>query len=468
MYRRRRICLGLGVLVSTFPAVVPAAATEPIAEWRQYAAPEEAGFASERLDEARRIAEKSDSAAVLLVYRGHVLAAWGDVSRPFKCHSVRKSLLSALYGIAVDQGKIDLTRTLADLGVDDQPPLTETEKRATVRDLIMARSGVYHRAAYEPSSMSRRRPERNSHQPGEHFWYNNWDFNTAGAVFERELGATVFESFKAWIAEPIGMEDFRLDRMLDHREPCASKYPAYLFRLSARDLARFGWLYACDGKWNGRQVVPAAWVEESTKPHSDAGRRGFYGYMWWVSPAGTPGDMVPTLSKYDKFIASGTGSQWLLVVPEAEFVFVNRGDTDLDPQGPDVPAWRIAERILAARTGEPKDKPALRAVQPVPFTGASPAPPTRKIVDVDGNVLAEYAGKYKSEEMEVDVHLHDDRLFVLAPGEGEAELVAESNRTFFSRTVPLQVTFESDAAGNISAASIRFGRESMRLPRAAE
>lgn len=451
-----------GSLLSSCLWTVVATASEPRAEWKQYATPEEAGFASDRLEVARKTAEESGSAAVFVVYRGHVLAAWGDVERPFQCHSVRKSLLSALYGIAVDKGRIDLSKTLAELGIDDRPALTDTEKQATVRDLIMARSGVYHPAAYEPSDMSKYRPARSSHKPGEYFWYNNWDFNTAGVIFERRAGLSIFEAFKKWIAGPIDMEDFRLADTVYHYEPCSSMYPAYLFRLSARDLARFGWLYARGGDWNGRQVVPGEWIEESTKPLSPA-RGGAYGYMWWVFPAGSPGDMLPTLSKYDKFIASGTGSQWLLVVPEADFVFVNRGDTEVDPQGPHVPAWRLAEMILAARTAEPKDNPTLVPVEARSFANASPAPPERKAIELDPKVLARYVGAYKAPEFAVDVHLHDGRLFVLKPDEGETELFPQSEQRFFSKSVPLQVTFETDESGHATAASVEYAGQNLRL-----
>ena len=85
--------------------------------------------------------------------------------------SVRESLLSALYGNAVARGDIDLKQSLAELGIDDnEPSLSVEEKTATVRDLLEARSGVYHAALYEPPSMAVRRPPRHSHPPGT-FWY---------------------------------------------------------------------------------------------------------------------------------------------------------------------------------------------------------------------------------------------------------------------------------------------------------
>jgi CubicO group peptidase (beta-lactamase class C family) len=84
--------------------------------------------------------------------------------------SVRKSLLSALIGNAVARGEIDLKATIGNLGIDDnEPSLTAEEKTATVRDLLKARSGVYHAALFETPSMAAQRPPRHSHPPGT-FW----------------------------------------------------------------------------------------------------------------------------------------------------------------------------------------------------------------------------------------------------------------------------------------------------------
>ena len=74
---------------------------------------------------------------------GAVVAAWGDVQTRYMCHSVRKSFLSALYGVHVSQGNMDLNKTLAELNIDDRPPLTDAEKRARVVDLLASRSGVW-------------------------------------------------------------------------------------------------------------------------------------------------------------------------------------------------------------------------------------------------------------------------------------------------------------------------------------
>jgi hypothetical protein len=99
----------------------------------RYADPTEAGWSRAGLAEARRQWEALDSAAWMLVENGVVVVAWGDVERRYRCHSVRKSFLSGLYGVHVEAGTIQREDTLADLGIDDEPALTEVEKRRLCR-----------------------------------------------------------------------------------------------------------------------------------------------------------------------------------------------------------------------------------------------------------------------------------------------------------------------------------------------
>ena len=122
------------------------------------------------------------SAAFMIVTRGKIVAAWGDTARTFWSHSVRKSLLSALIGQAVGEGRSP-ARTLAELGIDEKAmPLTTEERRARVIDLLQARSGVYIPAAAEVDAMRDARPKRGSHPPGTFWYYNNWDFNVLGSI----------------------------------------------------------------------------------------------------------------------------------------------------------------------------------------------------------------------------------------------------------------------------------------------
>jgi len=140
----------------------------------------------------------------------------------------------------------------------------------------------------------------------------------------------VHAAFQQRLAEPLGMEDFSLDGeqpdgWYDHFEE--SCHPAYPFRLSSRDLARFGQLFLNKGQWQGQQVLPQGWVEECTLPYSDAGTRGAYGYMWWLERAGVffPGVISPRGS----FAALGVGGHYCLVMPALDMVVIHRVDTDV-------------------------------------------------------------------------------------------------------------------------------------------
>jgi CubicO group peptidase (beta-lactamase class C family) len=217
-------------------------------QWIQYADVRQAGFDAQALRAVCERADSLQSGALMAVFRGHVILACGDVARPFEAHSVRKSLVSGLYGMAVARGEIDLDARLADFAIDDRTPLTAVERSATIRQVISARSGIYLPAAYAPASQNQR-PERGSHAPGTHWFYNNWDFNVAGVVYERATKEDLYASFERRLAEPLGMEDWDPADGFRVYEPTKSRHPAHTFRISTRDLARFGQLYLQRGRW---------------------------------------------------------------------------------------------------------------------------------------------------------------------------------------------------------------------------
>jgi CubicO group peptidase (beta-lactamase class C family) len=418
--------------------------------WLELADPAASGWSTAALAEARRLAEQIGSAAVFAVHRGRVVVAWGAVAQPFECHSVRKSLLSALYGRRVAEGTIDLDATIAELGIDDVPPLTESEKRARVRDLLAARSGIYHTAAKEPADMKRERPPRGSRQPDEEFFYNNWDFNVAGVILANATHHAVGAEFGERLAVPLGMEDFDpAEDAFDQLEPSSSIHPAYAFRLSARDLARVGELYRRRGNWDGEQLVPASWIDESTRPRSrfEAGRG--YAFMWWTYAAGALAKEHPTLARHDAFAAIGTGGQLLLVVPGADFVFVHRADTDHGRQVKGGDVWRLAEKILAAHTGGDVEEPELQELSPEPLPGALPPMTRHRAVPIAAADLAEVAGDYAGAGLRVRVHVHEGRLFAFAGEEGEVELLAAAKDFFFVKGMNLTVAIERAADGSI-------------------
>jgi len=322
--------------------------------WPKATRPEKAGFDSAKLAEAEAYSKTINTAAVVIVADGQIVYEWGDVSKKFNTHSIRKSFLSAMYGRYVRDGVIDMDKTLAELGIDDEPPLTDEEKQATIRDCLKARSGVYHPALYESQSMKDRKPPRHTMKAGTHWYYNNWDFNVLCTIFEKHTGKKIFEALEEEIAKPIGMEDFTAEdgTYITGEE---SIHPAYPFRITARDMARFGLLMLNEGQWNGRQIVPADWVAESTRYHSDATLYGCdgYGYMWWVSQ---PNNKYPHLVGVDlpegTYSARGAGGHYIMIIPAYDMVVVHRVNTDI--KGNRVAKadfGRLLAMILEAREG---------------------------------------------------------------------------------------------------------------------
>src|SRR5258708_5287656 len=188
--------------------------------------------------------------------------------------STPKGRRPRLIGIHHDEGRIDLGLNLAQLGIDDRQGLTEREKLATVLDLLTARSGVYHPSGYESPWMLSIKPARGTAGPGTTWCYNNWDFNALGSIFRKLTQADIHHDFTQRLATPLGLEDFDASRDGALIELEASEHPAYPFRMTARDLARFGQLFLRHGAHEGQQLVPADWVAASVTPYSDAGTAG--------------------------------------------------------------------------------------------------------------------------------------------------------------------------------------------------
>src|SRR5580700_495696 len=215
--------------------------TFPGKSWKKLSSVEKAGWSKEKLAAAQAYANADSihTSAVVVVHGGEVVDQWGDFDKKIDCYSIRKSLLSALYGIYAAEGVIDVNQTLEQLGIDDSPnPLTKEEKQARVVDLLRARSGVYHPVDFETESMQKSRPARGSHAPGSFWYYNNWDFNVLGAIFEKKTGMKIGEAFYQRVAKPIGMEDFQPSDVFYFGGP-VSIHPAYHFEITARDMARF-------------------------------------------------------------------------------------------------------------------------------------------------------------------------------------------------------------------------------------
>jgi len=340
----------------------------PGTDWQRWEKPEAAGYPSSAFGTAEQMLYKLPTTSMMVVVSGKVAYTYGDVGQASYLASARKSILSMLYGKYVVNGTINLDRTLGELGIEEDSGLLPIEKTARVRDLLIASSGVYHPAG-SPGGDESNVPPRGSHQPGKYFLYNNWDFNVAGAIFERMTGKRIFEALEADFAAPLQMQDFQgsRQRMMGYQNQ--SRYLAYHMFLSGRDMARLGLVMVRGGRWNGKEIVPATWVQESTrerwKPSELSGpfKNGpsGYGYFWWTPTSRT------TPEWQGAFLASGAFGQYILALPALDMVIVHRravtdefavarnlGKTNVEPPRMSASDFlKVADVIISARCNGP-------------------------------------------------------------------------------------------------------------------
>ena len=327
------VILGLG-LVASASFGQPQAHVFPGNDWERIETPEAVGFSSVRLQALRPWLQALDTTAMIVVVGGRSLFEYGDLSHLSYLGSVRKNILAILYGRYVDNGTIQLSKTLREIGFTDVGGLTDRELDATIDHLLTARSGVYHPAS-NGGDATNSAPPRGSQRAGTYFLYNNWDFNAAGTVFEKLTGRYVYDALEADLVKPIGMQDFVRARQQKGGDPSRSQHLAYHMWLSTRDMARIGLLMLRDGNWAGQQVVPREWarrIRSVVTPFHElnpplwrslgTGNRWAYGYLWWAWDA--PKSSGAFVGAY---AGMGFGGQFITVLPELDLVIAHKTDT---------------------------------------------------------------------------------------------------------------------------------------------
>jgi CubicO group peptidase (beta-lactamase class C family) len=334
------------VLAIARPSAQPPATGEnddtrvPGATWTRVK-PEAVRYSSARLESLRAWLKTLDTKAMLVAVHGQVIFEYGDLAHASKVASVRKSVLSMLYGPYVMSGRIDPRATVQQLGLQEAEPFLPIEEHATLEHLLTARSGIYLKSGND--NLDAVAPKRGSEYPGTRMQYNNWDFNAAGTAFEKLTGKTIYQALEQDLARPIGMQDFDPGKQGKVPSP-GSVHPEYVMRLSTRDLARLGMLMLRRGRWQSQQVLPEQWVRASTTLITPFARvhptglsmggqpdRWGYGVMWWVweeplFPGGGAGGPLQ-----GAYTAMGAGGQYVTVLPAENMVVAHT--TDIDANG---------------------------------------------------------------------------------------------------------------------------------------
>lgn len=288
----------------------------------------ELGWNFKRLDDVFDHVATLSTDSFLIITDGDVVGEFGDLSIRYNVHSIRKSLLSALIGqqLHEDAGLLRLDATLRDLGVNDTPgPLTDLQRRTTVRHLLRSVSGINHPAAASGGLRAEidKRLGHTENEPGTLWAYNNWDYNALTTVFEIATSMEVAEAFDLGIAQPIGLMDFQRTDVSYEVDLSLSQHRAAMFRMSTRDLAKIGALYLENGIASGQRILTEGWADLITGDFTETdngGLRWGHGYLWWIP---SPETGLPD----GTFWAWGLGNQALMVIPAWNTVIVHQSDT---------------------------------------------------------------------------------------------------------------------------------------------
>ncbi len=319
----------------------------PGKEWLQMS-PESQSVNSKKLNSAIQYLSKNsgkDSVKELVIVRnGYIIWKDKEIDTVHGVWSLTKSFTSTVLGLIIDDEKATLDTPARNY----IPGMAETYPAVTLRHFTTMTSG-YYAIGDEPRGNYKHGPSPTPFKPGDTplftppgSQYAYWDsaMNQFANVLTRIAGEPIEILFERRIADPIQMNhsnwnwgDFgKVDGIVVNGG--SGNNNKHIF-ISARELSRFGHLFLNHGKWNGKQLISAAWINEATKNHvsasmplarnSGADGRGVYGYNWWTNGIKPDGKRKWPGAPAGTYSASGYNNNDMFVIPEWNMVIVRLG-----------------------------------------------------------------------------------------------------------------------------------------------
>jgi len=289
--------------------------------------PEAQGISSQAIRDFVEAADKINTLhSFMLLRHGHVVAAgwWKPeaADKPHVLHSLSKSFNSTAVGLAIAEGKLSLEDPVLKFFPADAPTEPSENLRAMkVRDLLTMTCGhdSEPKSAGGAPSVKQFLAHPVPHPPGTHFQYNTMGSYTLSAIVSKVTGQTTLDFLKPRLFEPLGIEHPDWET-----SPEGYSLGGYGLKLCTEDIAKFGELYLQKGKWNGRQLIPEAWIEQATRKqvsneqesHAKIGvdwKQG-YGFQFWRCT-------------HNAFRGDGAAGQLCLVIPDKDAVIAITADT---------------------------------------------------------------------------------------------------------------------------------------------
>ena len=294
-----------------------------------------------------------DLHSIMIVKDGKVVKEhWMSEGAPDKLHilnSVSKTFTSTAVGLAIAEGKLSLSDKVVDLFPDKLPTeVSDNLKKVEVRHLLTMSGG------HDTEPSRRTMPEGADwveaflahpfeHEPGTYFWYNSMGTYMLSAIVQKVTGEKVIDYLTPRLFEPLAIEGATWQE-----SPQGINAGGWGLYLKTEDLAKMGQLILRRGEWNGKQIVPAEWIDEMTTAHIDSRPAGMrpeqitfkaedsdwlqgYGYQMWRC-------------RHGAVRADGANGQYIIVMPEQNVVIAMTANIG-DMQGEINLVW---EHLLAA------------------------------------------------------------------------------------------------------------------------
>ena len=296
----------------------------------------------------------------VVIYKGYVVAEFGDPTWADPTYSVAKSMMSTVAAIAVRDGKLpnldeSVGRIVKDGGYDSPRNSLITWKMHLQQEsewegnMWGKQDNFIGKEAFGEGEMKPREQKR----PGTHYEYNDVRINRLGLSLLRTFKEPVPDVFRREVMDVIGASNTW--RWIPYHNSFVEVDGKKLASVSggtrwgggvwinAMDMARFGYLWLRGGKWGDKQVVPAAYAKAATTPSAHGPD---YGYLWWLNTQGKNYPGLPPTA----FGAKGAGSNTIVILPEQDLVVVWRWHAGNEAE--------FAKRVVAAiKTPAPTRQP---------------------------------------------------------------------------------------------------------------
>lgn len=309
-----------------------------------------------KVDEALRylqsVVGREGNTGTLIVQDGYLLYAGENTRRPFAIWSCTKSFMSTCLGLLWDDGKC----TPDDLACKYLPELAKDYPTVTLGQLATFTSGAH----VDFPSIDAGPPD---YAPGTRIHYSAQS-DLLAYILTRIAGEPLRELFRRRIADPIGMDPSGWEWKSTHTRDGivvngGSGLPESGMHMTAENLARFGWLFANHGNWNGRQLISTKYIDYATRPHVPATMPmhdpqawykhlpGTYGLNWWTNGILSTGTRLWPSAPASTFAAQGNNNNICIIVPEWKLVLVRTSNDQIIDVGLFDGALKILHEGLA-------------------------------------------------------------------------------------------------------------------------